>query len=225
MNPIQNGYDRWAAVYDHDANPLIALEGPIVRSTLGDPLTGMSVLELGCGTGRHTSWLATAAASVTAVDFSEGMLEKAKQKPGAATIHFVTHDLHQHLPFNDAAFDLALSCLLIEHLVDLDHFFSESIRVLKPGGRMVVTNMHPAMSLRGAQARFTDPDSGELVQPGSIVHSLGSITMSALRAGFTLRDIGEYTPDQNLATAFPRAARYVGWPMLVLFDLIRPTQK
>ena len=48
--PTQAGYDRWAAIYDHDANPLQALEGPRVRELLGD-VRGLTVLDLGCGTG------------------------------------------------------------------------------------------------------------------------------------------------------------------------------
>ena len=56
---VRNGYDRWAAVYDHDANPLQALEEPIVRDAIGDP-HGLDVLDLGCGTGRHALWLVRA---------------------------------------------------------------------------------------------------------------------------------------------------------------------
>ena len=71
---IKSGYDRWSEVYDHDLNPLVALEEPVVREALG-PVDGLDVLDLGCGTGRHALWLAGAGARVTAVDFSEGMLE------------------------------------------------------------------------------------------------------------------------------------------------------
>ena len=75
---IRTGYDRWALVYDHDGNPLVALEEPFVRVAVGD-VRGQAVLDLGCGTGRHTLWLAQAGATVTAVDFSEGMLAAARQ--------------------------------------------------------------------------------------------------------------------------------------------------
>ena len=58
----------------HDANPLPALEEPQVREALGG-VRGRDVLDLGCGTGRHTVWMAETGARVTAVDFSENMLE------------------------------------------------------------------------------------------------------------------------------------------------------
>src|SRR5262245_5069064 len=90
---VQSGYDRWAAVYDHDANPLQALEEPVVRRAVGDP-AGLDVLDLGCGTGRDALWLAAAGATVTAIDFSEGMLDEARRKHGAEQIRFVCHDIH-----------------------------------------------------------------------------------------------------------------------------------
>src|SRR5947207_11585964 len=104
---VRSGYDRWAAVYDHDANPLQALEGPVVRAAVGDA-RGLAVLDLGCGTGRHSLWLAAAGATVTALDFSEGMLAEARRKPGAGAVRFLVHDLHQPLPFAAGEFDLVV---------------------------------------------------------------------------------------------------------------------
>jgi ubiquinone/menaquinone biosynthesis C-methylase UbiE len=215
---IRAGYDRWAAVYDRDGNPLQALEGPAVWAAVGDP-HGLTVLDLGCGTGRHALWLAEAGATVTAVDFSEGMLAEARRKPGADTIRFVAHDLARPLPFQPASFDLVVSGLVLEHLADLDLFFREARRVLKPGGRAVISAMHPAMFLKGAQARFTDPASGEVVRPGSYPHQVGEFVMAAVRAGFRLDGIEERAPDAEFAARVPRAAKYVGWPMLVVLRL------
>ena len=215
---IRGGYDRWAAVYDHDGNALQALEEPLVWQAMGD-VRGLTVLDLGCGTGRHAIRLAAAGAEVTGVDFSEKMLAEARRKPASDKIRFLVHDLHQRLPFPDAGFDLVVSGLVLEHLQVLDGFFTEARRVLKPGGRAVVSAMHPAMFLRGAQARFTDPASGEVIQPGSVPHSLGAFVMAAVRAGFHLSDVGEFAPDAEFATRVARAAKYVGWPMLVILQL------
>ena len=81
--------------------------------------------------------------------------------------------------------------------------------------------MHPAMFLRGTQARFTDPATGDLVKPGSLPHSIGAFVMAAVKAGFLLTDIAEHSPDSEFAAAYPRAAKYVGWPMLVVLSLER----
>ena len=215
---IRAGYDGWAAVYDHDANPLLALEEPLVRAVVGD-VRGLAALDLGCGTGRHTLWLAREGASVTALDFSEGMLAAARAKPGAEAVRFVVHDLHEPLPFASSAFDLVVSGLVLEHLRDLAAFFGEVRRVLRPGARAVVSAMHPAMLLRGSQARFTDPASGEVIQPGSFPHQLGDFVMAAVRAGLGLEGIDERAADADFATAYPRAAKYVGWPMVVVLAL------
>ena len=215
---IRAGYDSWSAVYDHDANPLPALEEPVVRAQVGDP-RGLVALDLGCGTGRHASWLAAAGATVTAVDFSEGMLAAARAKPDAAAIRFVAHDLHEPLPFPPSAFDLVVSGLVLEHLRDLAPFFREARRVLRDDGRAVVSAMHPAMFLRGSQARFTDPASGEKVQPGSFPHQIGDFVMAAVDAGFALEGVVERAPDAEFAETYPRAAKYVGWPMLAVLAL------
>ncbi len=219
MSSVRGGYDRWAAVYDHDANPLQALEEPAVRAAVGDA-RGRAVLDLGCGTGRHALWLAAAGATVTAVDFSEGMLAEARRKPGAEAVHFLAHDLHEPLPFAAGQFGLVVSGLVLEHLRELDGFFTEVRRVLKAGGRAVVSAMHPAMFLRGTQAQFTDPASGTLVQPGSVPHPLGTFVMAAVRAGFRLSEVGEFAPDAEFAARYTRAAKYVGWPMLVVLQLV-----
>lgn len=217
-HPIRDGYDRWALVYDHDANPLPALEEPLVREAIGDA-NGLSVLDLGCGTGRHALWLAAEGARVTALDFSEGMLAEARGKPGAGAIRFIVHDLNRPLPFEDGGFDLAVSGLVLEHLRDLDAFFRETRRVLRADGRAVLSAMHPAMFLRGSQARFTDPESGEIVQPGSYPHTLGDFVMAAVRTGFRIEGIGEHAPDAAFAARYPRAEKYVGWPMLVVMRM------
>jgi malonyl-CoA O-methyltransferase len=215
---VRCGYDRWAAIYDREANPLIGLEGPLVRESLGD-VAGLAVLDLGCGTGRHALWLAEAGASVTAIDFSEGMLERARAKPGAGRVRFLVHDLQERLPFADASFDRVVSGLVLEHLRDLGAFFAEARRVLRPGGRAVVSGMHPAMFLKGVQARFTDPETGQKVQPGSFPHSIGDLVMAAVRAGFALEAVDERAPDAAFAARLPRAGKYVGWPMLVVLRL------
>jgi len=224
LMPVQSGYDRWATVYDHDANPLPALDTPIVRAAVHavlPDLYGQRVLDLGCGTGRHTLWLAEQGAQVVGLDFSIGMLQQAQLKPGAVGVRFLRHDLHEPLPLASQQFELVVSSLVLEHLANLDQFFAEAYRVLHPGGYAVISAMHPAMFLRGSQARFTDPSSGELVQPGSLPHSLSAFVMATVRAGFELRDLQEISPDRDFAAHYPRAEKYIGWPMLMLMTLTR----
>jgi malonyl-CoA O-methyltransferase len=189
-----------------------------VREALGD-VAGLAVLDLGCGTGRHAVWLANVGAAVIGLDFSLGMMDKARAKPGAEKVRFLVHDLHERLPFADGVFDRVVSGLVLEHLRRLEPFFAEARRVLKPGGRAVVSGMHPAMFLRNTRARFRDPLTGETVEPGSVEHTVGDLVMAAVRAGFALEGVDERAPDAELAARYPRAAKYVGWPMLVVLRL------
>ena len=214
---VREGYDRWAMVYDDDQNPLQALEGPLMQQACGN-VEGLRVLDIGCGTGRHTLWLAQAGSEVTGIDFSEAMLAKAHKKTKGYSIDLIVHDLHQRLPFEAGQFDMVVSGLVLEHIVDLAYYFSEIARVLGNSGRAVVSAMHPAMFLRDSQAQFTDPISGEKVRPGSLPHQLSDMVMGAVSASLELVHFSEHSGDTQLAAVFPRSKKYVGWPMLVLLQ-------
>ena len=86
--PTRTGYDLWAEVYDTEDNPLIQLENEHIGPIIGN-VSGLRLIDLGCGTGRHALRLAEAGARVTAVDFSEAMLSRARAKPGAQRIRFL----------------------------------------------------------------------------------------------------------------------------------------
>jgi malonyl-CoA O-methyltransferase len=217
--PTKDGYDRWAAIYDAEDNPLVALEEPWVERLLGD-VRGLAVADIGCGTGRHALRLSAAGATVRALDFSEAMLERAKAKPGASNVVFQAHDLAKPLPFADETFDRVVCGLVIDHIADLNGLFREMSRVCQPAGFVVVSVMHPAMMLRGVQARFTDPASGRETRPASCPHQLSDYFMAAARAGFVFDHLSEQAVDEALASRLERARRYLGWPMLFLMKLV-----
>src|SRR5437660_845136 len=75
----RDGYAAWASCYEDDGNPLIPLEAPAMAALFG-PVAGRRVLDLGCGTGRHTLALARAGARVTALDQSPEMMAIARRK-------------------------------------------------------------------------------------------------------------------------------------------------
>jgi 2-polyprenyl-3-methyl-5-hydroxy-6-metoxy-1,4-benzoquinol methylase len=216
--PTRAGYDRWASNYDEDANPLPILEGTLVEQLLGD-VRGLEVLDLGCGTGRHAISMASRGARVIAVDFSEGMLERAKQKRGDANITFQVCDLTRPLPFEAATFDLVLCALVLDHIAELETFFREMRRVCRPSGFVVASTVHPAMMLRGVQARFRDPQNGAEIRPKSYPHEMSDYVMAATRAGFVFDHLSEHSVSEKLANRFDRARKYIGWPMLLLMRL------
>jgi malonyl-CoA O-methyltransferase len=213
--PINEAYDRWAGTYHSDGNPLVALDDMVVPPCVG-PVRGLHVLELGCGTGRHTRRLVDGGARVTAVDFSSGMLARARAEIASDMVTFVEHDLQKALPFERAGFDLVLSCLVLEHIADMSAVFREARRVCKPAAAIVISDMHQALRLNGKQANFDDSDTGENVRVDGFEHPVSEYVMAAIDAGLQLESIAEYKGDARLAKAFPRMARYVGTPMLVV---------
>ena len=217
--PTREGYDRWSQVYDDDANPLIALEEPVFDELVGD-VSGKRILDVGCGTGRHSLRLARRGAHVSAIDFSTGMLDKARVQPGAEHINFIQHDLHTPFPFDDQSFDLVVCALVLDHIHKLAPFFAQLRRVCAPNGRIVCTVMHPAMTLKGVQARFNDPATGEKIHVDSATNSLPDYITAILAAHLTIDHISEHAPDQALAARFPRAEPYVDYPVLLAMRIL-----
>ncbi len=216
--PTDAGYNRWAEVYDSEDNPLVILEETYIPELIGD-VAGLTVADVGCGTGRHALRLAAAGAKVTALDFAEGMLERARAKADGEAITFITHDLTQPFPLESVSFDRVLCCLVLDHIADLKSFFAELRRICKPTGFIVVSSMHPAMMLRGVQARFIEPASGRRIYPHSEPNQISDYVMAAVHAGLQLEHFSEHAVDSKLAAASPRAAKYLGWPLLLLMRL------
>lgn len=211
--PAREGYDRWASTYDGVDNPLVALDERVVPPLVGD-VRGARVLDLACGTGRHSIRLVDAGARVTAADFSRGMLAQARLRLAGRDVAFVEADLTERLPFDDAAFDAVLCCLAVEHVRDLGHVCREVARVLRAGGAFVWSDMHPAMRLRNNQAHFDDPRDGVEVRVEGHAHPVVSYVLAALEAGFRIERLEEHEGDDALVAVSARAAKYVGWPML-----------
>lgn len=216
---VREGYNRWSSSYDTYGNPLIALEEPETRAYLGDT-SGLDVLDLACGTGRHALRLAREGARVTGVDFSRGMLDRAEEAPGGGLVRWVEHDLHQPLPFGAAAFDAAVHALALDHLASPGALLSELRRVLRPGARAAVTIMHPAMFLKGTQARFVDESTDELVVIENHRYTIAELVMAIRASGLELVDMRERPCTEAIASRIPRADKYVGWPMLLFFGLL-----
>jgi ubiquinone/menaquinone biosynthesis C-methylase UbiE len=180
---------------------------------------GKRAIDLGCGTGRVTHKLLRLGAWVTAVDFSEKMMGLARAKFRPGQVEFMAADLTKKLPFPNNAFHLATACLVLEHIRDKKAFFSEVHRVLKPGGILYLTEMHPAMVLLGKTANFTDPRTGRDIRPRSHVRPISELVMSALGVGFGIKLIKEYAGRKSMAVKIPKMTRYVGWPLLAVMVL------
>lgn len=102
------------------------------------PFVQRRILEIGCGTGRMTEYIAKSFKEVYAVDIAEEMIERAQERLGAVpTIHLsATNGIH--LPFPDNFFDIVFSFIVFQHMPDkqtVQQNIAEVVRVLRPGGR------------------------------------------------------------------------------------------
>lgn len=99
---------------------------------------GFRILELGCGTGdvwKSRGSLLKDGCLLTLTDFSEGMLEQAKQNTlGWKQVDYKVVDI-QEIPFEDCSFDIVIANMMLYHVPDLDRGLSEVRRVLKPDGQ------------------------------------------------------------------------------------------
>ncbi|KKP59476.1 MAG: Demethylmenaquinone methyltransferase [Candidatus Magasanikbacteria bacterium GW2011_GWC2_34_16] len=132
------GYDLAAKDYDKKESYLNSFETDKLLPLLGD-LDGKKVLDVGAGTGRLTLKLAKAGAEVVALDVSEEMLKRIMNYE--SRIKVVIGDA-EDLPFPNESFDFVTAAFLVVHLKDLERFFDEVYRVLKPNGKFLVTNIN-----------------------------------------------------------------------------------
>jgi ubiquinone/menaquinone biosynthesis C-methylase UbiE len=192
---IAGAYDRWAAAYDSDVNATRDLDAMIVRRFAPDP-NGLEVLELGCGTGKNTVWLAERARRVTAMDFSAGMLEVARTRVPSA-VQLLQHDVRHPWPLAAASVDVVIGDLVLEHVEAVDFVFAEAARVMRPGGRVFFCELHPFRQVRGGQAHFTDPSTGRSVYVEAFAHSVSEYLMGGVAAGLVLEGVGEWLSDDD----------------------------
>lgn len=186
---VAGAYDRWSQVYDAGVNPTRDLDAAMLRR-LDLDLRDRDVLEIGCGTGKNTAWLAEHARSVVAMDFSAGMLAQAQRRIAAPHVRFVRHDLREPWPLADASIDRVIGNLVLEHVEALDGVFAEAARVLRDGGECYFCELHPYRQLMGKQARFAHPETGETVRVAAFLHDVSDYVNAAIRAG--LRIVATY---------------------------------
>ncbi|KAI1467565.1 putative methyltransferase [Daldinia caldariorum] len=211
--PTNEAYDRWAAVYDTDGNFLQALDTTELKTLFPKFLLSITspkpwrVVDLGCGTGRNTSLLLRVSdvAEVIALDSSKGMLEVARsrlQKSNDATtgidlartppkLHLEVFDMlaSPSSPALAQLVDGVISTLVVEH-VPLSIFFSHISQMLRPGGVLLLTNMHDQMGAI-SQAGFVDVSTGEKIRPTSYVHTVADVIAEADKYGFDIEETGE----------------------------------
>jgi SAM-dependent methyltransferase len=211
---VTDGYAEWSKQYDSEVpiNPLIALEEPVVLELIGD-VAGLDVLDAACGTGRYALKLAEAGARVCGVDASEEMLAYAR---GNATKRSIVLDLRAGnlcaLPFADESFDLVVCALALCHVPEPTPAMREFARVLRPGGRVVISDFHPYCLLIGWRTCFDRPEARYWIE--NHLNLTQDYIRALLANGLVLTDLRESVVDERVVGILSEhdIERFRGWP-------------
>lgn len=191
---ISDAYTDWSATYDTDRNLTRDLDQAVTRQMLAGQHY-RAILETGCGTGKNTAFLAEIADRVHALDFSEGMIAQARAKINRANVTFTAADLTQPWPPDDGQVELVACNLVLEHIHDLSHIFSEAARVLADGGGFFISELHPFKQYVGKKAVF-QREGGQIEIP-AFTHHISAFLDAAQSAGFRLESLREWWHEED----------------------------
>jgi ubiquinone/menaquinone biosynthesis C-methylase UbiE len=216
-------YAWWSETYD-GPNPLVDAEEPIVRDFLAGVEPGRA-LDVAAGTGRLARMLDTLGHRVIAVDASAEMLHRARHN--LPSVVLARGDVRA-LPIRDACADVVTCALALTHVRSLRGPIAELARVLRPGGRLLVSDIHPVAVMTGAHAFFIRQDGtrgvtrNELHWPSEYVEAFRS-------AGLLIERAAEPPFDAAFAEEIPEAAvrdaareAVVGLPFALVWLAAKP---
>ena len=201
----RKAYDSWSEQYDTNINKTRDLEAIALRDTL-TAIAFDHCLEIGCGTGKNTEWLMTRAKMVTAVDLSDEMLARAKEKINSGNVNFIQADITREWSFAKPGYDLVSFSLVLEHIENLENIFKEISKVIAKGGHVYIGELHPFKQYAGSKARF-ETDEGVQVMT-CFDHHISDFTGAANRNGFEIAELNEYF-DEDDRTTIPRIITFL----------------
>jgi ubiquinone/menaquinone biosynthesis C-methylase UbiE len=192
--PLKSDYDNWhqsmALTEADQVTPLYPWHQTLLK--LLPNLDGRNVLEVGCGRGDFARLLGQKylATKIVATDFSHSAIEAAQSKlPEIPNVSFCVADA-QNLPFDDACFDVVISCECLEHVESPLRMMSSVARCLKPGGSFIITteNYFNGMILAWIKSWLSGQpfNSGSGVQPRENFFLFWRVRQIIEKAGLTV---------------------------------------
>ena len=208
---------------------------------LGD-VYGQTVIDIGCGEGRFCRLLAERGAIVTGVDLTEPLIEQARAF-GSEGETYIVGDAEDLEGVPDGSFDAAVSYIVLVDLLDYRRSVREAYRVLRPGGRFVVCNVHPMRSavidfggwikdldrkLFYPVDNYTEEGPREFNWWGrsfmNMHRTLSSHVSAFLEAGFVLEALHEPVPSEEQLLEHPEFDDELRVPNFVIFVLKKPSE-
>lgn len=219
-----SGYAEWADDYDSPANPFFSLQERWFFPRLESERVRGPVLDVAGGTGRIASLLGTKGHSVTLVDRSIAMLEKAAEK--GVALNLIQAD-YAALPAASDSFSLVVCSLALTHTKELDAAVAEFARVTTNSGRIIICDIHPAAVRLGWQA-FFPRKAGSQGFVRNHVHGFAQYLAAFAAADLTVAELVEVpfdnkslrlTAEYDEELAAGTVAAFEGLPALIVWTL------
>lgn len=226
---VNDAYALWSESYDAQPdNVVLYLEGIMFERILNrQAVEGKTVLDFGCGTGRHWGLIQSKLPGrLIGADQSVEMLKLLKRKFGNSEVQLIKDSLLKET--EDSSIDMIISTLTIGHIKDLESCFREWNRVMKPDSRIIITDFHPVAFERGMKRSF--PFRGDIIEVENHLHSADSIKALSEKMGWIIKEKEESLIDDNVKFLFEKQSfmnafnKYRGTP-LILGLVIEKTAK
>ena len=225
-------YDEMASVYEAHAadSPYNAhYDRPAVLALAGQ-VRGLRVLDAGSGPGLYAEELLARGADVVAIDSSEVMVELARKRIGMDA-EVLRTDLNEPLPFDAEVFDLIVCPLVIHHLSDRAAALREFFRVLRPGGRVVLSTQHPTTDwLRKGGSYFEIKEEADVWHRDTGQYTvrfwrepLTSLCAGITDAGLLIERLVEPLPSETMRDRWPETWEKLNRePGFLVLRLLKP---
>lgn len=171
MNTDLQSWEKAAADWDERIAQQDTYRTHLITDALEKILpsvNGLKVLDAGCGNGYYSQWLAERGAQVFGIDGSTEMIKIAQAK--YSKIYFKVQDLTGTISEPNESYNLIVANMLLMHMDSVKVFFSESKRLLKPGGELVFSVLHPCFNVPTAKLYKTWWQKLTQAMPSALVY-------------------------------------------------------
>jgi SAM-dependent methyltransferase len=207
---VRTGYGEWVATYEDTVED--AMDIALLDELHEVPWSSVrAAADLGCGTGRTGTWMHDhGVAVIDGLDLTPEMLEVARGR-----------GVYRRLVEGDVAatglasedYDLVMTCLVDEHLAEIEPLYAEAFRLARRDGTFVLVGFHPHFIMAAGMPTHFDSASGEPVAIDTYVHLLSEHVTAGLAAGWRLVEMRERVIDDAWLELKPKWERLRGQPV------------